>query len=445
MDKFLIVGGGGREAAFARQLAKDSMVYAVMAHNNPTIVDCAQQTGGAVCLGNINDGELVADFAAAQAIDYVFVNADNPLQAGVVDTLLAAGISTAGPTREGARIEWDKIYAMEIMARLFPEVTPFFKIITTASDIAGAQKSFAEAGKEIVVKPQGLTGGKGVKVMGEHLSDEAAAADYTAQLLATGNKVLWVEKLRGVEFTIMGLTDGNTVIAAPATYDYPYRYAGNIGAGTGGMGCFSAADGCLPFLSPTNAKACETMMRSVVADMRAYDLHFNGVINGGFFLTADGIKFMEFNARFGDPECINVLSLLESSFTDIIRAFADGTLATTRINFAPQASVVKYLVSPSYPEKGDPVTFTLPVAQLEAHGLSVLFSAAVKTGETAYQTVSSSRVAAVSAMAADIATAAAKINDNLETYFDGTLDYRIDIGTAEDLAALTRQVTNLQL
>ena len=436
MSHIIIVGGGGREAAFARKLAADSKVSALLTHRNPTIIECVENSGGTWQVDNINDGNIIADFAHRQKADLVFVNADNPLAAGVIDILQAKKIRTVGPTKQGAQIEWDKIFAMELMADLWPQYTPFFRVINAAADIIQAKEDFRAAQKDIVVKPQGLTGGKGVKVMGEHLRDIDEVAVYTQELLNAGNAVLWVEKLDGLEFTIMGLTDGKNTVCAPATYDYPYRYEGDTGPGTGGMGCFAAADG-LPFLPPAQRDECADIIAAVVARFREQKRHFNGVLNGGFFLTAEGIKFMEFNARFGDPEALNVLAVLRSSFAEVLQHMAAQTLAT--VAFAPRCSVVKYLVSPSYPHQGEALNFCLAEEELSARGLSVFYAAAERADNGGCRTVSSSRVAAITCTDTDIPTAAKRINNGLAACSDGVLEYRADIGTAAELARLNKQ------
>ena len=447
MMKIMVVGQGGRESSLAAKLAEDSVVYAALAHENPGIVAAVEKTGGRYRLADINDGNILADFALEHGVDYVFVNCDGPLAAGVVDTLLARAVKAVGPTRAGARIEWDKIYSMAVMARLFPRFTPFFRVISRPDEVPQALREFADRGLAIVVKPQGLTGGKGVKVMGKHLQTHADVERYACELLAahSGEQVLLTEKLEGLEFTLMGITDGQHTVYAPASYDYPYRYEHDRGPGTGGMGCFTDCRAHLPFMTAEQYSACTHIMDAVIRDLREQGVHFNGVLNGGFFLTAQGLRFMEFNGRFGDPEAINVLAVLQSSFADIIKALHAQTLAPDQVVFARQASVVKYLVAPAYPESGDPVSFELPLAQLAAAGLSVAFSAAVANADSAgYRTVSSSRVVAITCVAPSVAAAAEKINRCIEQHFQGGLDYRADIGSKAELERLQQAAGELR-
>ncbi|XP_060078909.1 phosphoribosylamine--glycine ligase-like [Ylistrum balloti] len=436
--KFMIVGQGGRESSFAKKLAEDSVVYAAFGHKNPTIVDIVDETGGRYITVDIKDGHKLADFAQEEAIDYVFVNCDDPLAAGIVDILLDRGIKAIGPTKAGARIEWDKIFSIQLIDRLLPQYTPVFKVISTQSDIDEAIQEFAESKLEIVVKPQGLTGGKGVKVMGKHLHSQEDVKAYIIELLEKkpGEQVLLVEKLEGLEFTIMGITDGEHTVFSPASYDYPYRYEQDKGAGTGGMGCFTDITPHLPFMTEKQYEECTHIMSEVLKDLKAQGLHFNGVLNGGFFVTEQGIKFMEFNGRFGDPEGINILSILDSNFSKILEAIYHQNLSENDVVFKQQASVVKYLVSPSYPEKGDPIRFELPIEQFESEGLSVVFSSAIRNENGDYQTVSSSRVVGISGVGDSVPEASDRINTCIDRYFSGGLEYRRDIGSAEEIERL---------
>ncbi|MCE2497672.1 MAG: hypothetical protein J4F28_01520 [Nitrosopumilaceae archaeon] len=371
--KFLLVGGGGREASFALNLAgaatkpagaaeiqsssgdgssRDApLVYAVMPHENPLIADCTRRSGGDYTIGNPSDPDTVLEYARLHSVDYAFVNADEPLANGVVDALVREGFKAVGGTKSATRIEWDKVYAMEMMSRLCPEYTPLYRVVRDERQLGDAISEFESRGMHLVVKPQGLTGGKGVKVMPEHLASYEECARYASELLgAHGGRqqVLLVEKLDGLEFTIMGLTDGTHLVMSPATYDYPYRLEGDRGPGTGGMGCFSDCD-TLPFLSDSDLEGCQTIMRRVIDDMRARGLGFTGVLNGGFFKTAGGIRFMEFNSRFGDPECLNIMSVLETPLSEVLARMWEGTLSGDTVSFANKASVCKYLVAREYP------------------------------------------------------------------------------------------------
>ena len=447
-EKFLIVGSGGRECAFAIRLAEDSRVYALMGHENPMIIQCAKHSGGKWEVGNPQDPQSVLDFAKRHGIDYTFVSSDEPLANGVVDVLLEHGFKCVGATREAARIEWDKAYSMEMTREACGEdFTPTYSIISSADEIDKAITGFKERNLQVVVKPQGLTGGKGVKVMPEHLQTYEDCAAYASELLGSrpGEKVLFVERLHGVEFTIMGITDGSTMVLSPASYDYPYRHVGDTGAGTGGMGCFTNSEKQLPFMTQKDLDDCRSMMERVTGAMRKNGTPFTGVLNGGFFKTASGIKFMEWNGRFGDPEALNVLTILEGRFSALLKSIWNKTLSDDVIKFANKASVIKYMVAKEYPEPSQvDISFMIDENSVNALGVNLFFASCVQTGKHTYQTLRTSRVVAFGALGDTIWEASELVDKAIRDYFRGDLEYRQDIGTAEYVAKLIHMAEHSQ-
>src|SRR2546430_5306579 len=233
----MIVGHGGRESALALRMAEHSRVHAFMGHANPTIVRHVEASGGSHAIGDVCDPRAVAAFARAHQVELAIVSADEPLAAGVVDALLAQGTRAVGPTRAGAEIEWNKAYARSLLSELAPEAVPEVRVVRDARGLDEAISHFGE--RPVAVKPSGLTGGKGVKVMGPHLADHEQARAYALSLLArgrSGDSVLIEEKVVGAEFTIQAISDGSAVVFPPSTYDYPFRFDGDEGPGTGGMG-----------------------------------------------------------------------------------------------------------------------------------------------------------------------------------------------------------------
>ena len=438
-DSFLIVGSGGRECAFALNLFKEVTLYAFMSHENPTIVDCVAQSSGKCVVGNVNDAKAVAEFTVKNKIDYAFVSADDPLANGVVDEMLGYGIKAVGGTKAATRIEWDKIYSIEMMQKVCPEFTPYYQAIKSKDALKSAVEEFKNRSLELVVKPQGLTGGKGVKVMPEHLKDYAACIDYASELLDKhpNEQVLLVEKLKGIEFTIMGLTDGEHLVMAPASYDYPFRFENDLGAGTGGMGCFTNNEKKLPFMNNKDLQDCQTIIQKIIDAMHDDGLCFSGVLNGGFFKTNEGIKFMEFNGRFGDPEGLNILMLLSSSFADVIKQMWHKTLAEETVNFVKKASVVKYLVAKEYPQESNEATvFTMDEKAISEMGVDVFFASSVKTADKQYQTLKKSRAIAFGALADTIENAGDLVNNAIDIFVSADLEYRSDIGAKANLDKL---------
>jgi len=440
--KTLIVGNGGRESSIAMKLAEDSSVFAVIKHENTTILDYVRKSGGKYLVGDTNDPEVITNFATKEGIDLAFVSADDPLAAGVVDSLLEAEIRAVGPTKEGSEIEWNKEYANNLIQNILPEFSPKFWV---ANDLDSIKEIIEEAKKEnieIVVKPQGLTGGKGVKVMGEHLKSYNEAKEYAEKVLedkiGSSESVIIVEKLEGIEFTIMAITDGSSVVYPPATYDYPFRFDGDKGPGTGGMGSFSDKILPLPFMTEQQYEKSEYIIEKVIQELKKQGRHFNGVLNTGLFLTKNGLKFMEFNARFGDPECMNTMTSLDCSFLDMLEQIYEKRLKPGNAKFKEKASVVKYLVAPEYSiSSGKQQTFEMDVEKIESEGFYVFFSSGVATDRANhFSTVGTSRNVAIAKIADSIPEAAEKIDDCIERNVKGPLQYRKDIGNAEEILRL---------
>lgn len=439
MEKFLIVGSGAREASFALHLVKDTQLYGVVGHENPLIIDCIRQSGGEYIVGDADDPDTVLEFARQCKVDYAFVNADQPLANGVVDILLQNDIKAIGGTQAATRIEWDKVYAMNMMRNVCPEFTPFYIIVSDERSLSEALAEFKSRNLKVVVKPQGLTGGKGVKVMPIHLPTYDDCYQYALSLLngRPNESVLLAEKLDGIEFTIMGITDGRNLVMAPASYDYPFRYEGDAGPGTGGMGCFTAAEKKLPFMTDENLSDCRTVMQRIIDEMRRAGLRFNGVLNGGFFKTTHGIRFMEFNGRFGDPEGLNVLSVLDGSLYNTLVHIWNGTVSDDVITFVKKASVTKYLVAEEYPEHSSVATdFTVDVESIEDMGIKTYFASCIRISGTKYRTLKKSRVVALGAVSDTVQEASEMVNEAIKQHIHGNLEHRPDIGSAESLQKL---------
>lgn len=436
MRKILLVGSGGREGAFALNIIKDSSVYAVIDHENPTIVDCVTSSDGKYIVANSSDPIVVSQFAIKHNVDYAFVSADNPLANGVVDALLENNIKAIGGTKEATRIEWDKIYSIEMVEKVCPEYNSFFKVISKKEELQSAVDEFIQKGLDIVVKPQGLTGGKGVKVMPEHLKNHQEALEYAQSILVEkpNEKVLLVEKLHGIEFTIMGITDGANLVMAPASYDYPFRLENDLGAGTGGMGCFTNNELKLPFMNENDLESCRIILQRIIDEMRNKKLIFNGVLNGGFFKTAQGIKFMEFNSRFGDPEALNVLSVISSPFSKLIENIWSKSISNENITFYNKASVIKYLVAKEYPNPSkEEIPFEVDEEEIKKEGVKIFYATCIKEKTKHFKTLKKSRVVAFGAISDSISEASDKVNDVIKKHVKGNLEYRKDIGSKDSL------------
>ncbi|MFI5036946.1 MAG: phosphoribosylamine--glycine ligase [Solirubrobacterales bacterium] len=439
----MIVGNGGRESALALRMAEHSEVHAFMGHANPSLVRHAGSSGGSHAIGDVCDPQAVAAFAREREIDIAMVSADEPLAAGVVDALLAQGTRAVGPTSAGAEIEWNKAFARSLLAEVAPEAVPMVRVVREAEDVDGAIASFD--GAPLAVKPSGLTGGKGVKVMGPHLESHADARDYALSLLAHRKpyeSVLIEEKIVGAEFTIQAISDGRIVLFPPSTYDYPFRFDGDEGPGTGGMGSLSMASPTLPFMTAQHYEAACSIIERVIERLAELGRHFTGVMNSGFFATADGVRVIEFNARFGDPECMNIMSLFLGDWVAAMEHICAGQLTAEDVPLREEASLVLYLVSPDYalttgsaagaPPR--PYEFELDVDAIEAQGCHVFFSSAVSVAERSYRTVGTSRAVALATTAPTLETARQRVVGCARSI--PVLEWRRDVGQESYLQGL---------
>ena len=422
------------------RMAEHSELHAFVGHENPSIVGYASASGGSHAVGDVCDPRAVAAFARARAVDLAMVSADEPLAAGVVDALLAQGTTTVGPTRAGAEIEWNKAFARSLLAEVAPEAVPSLRVLTHEREVAEAIGSFGAT--PVVVKPSGLTGGKGVKVMGPHLADHDEAAAYALGLLAQGRpgeSVLIEERITGAEFTIQAISDGRTVVFPPATYDFPFRYDGDEGPGTGGMGSLTMAGPTLPFMTAAHYEQACSIIDRIIARLGEQGRHFSGVMNSGFFATAEGVKVIEFNARFGDPECMNIMSLFSGDWPEVMEGIAAGRLAEGDVPLREEASVVLYLVSPDYALRPGPrYEFTLDREAIEAGGCHVFFSSATRIGADAYRTVGTSRAVALVSTAPTLEQARARVVDHAASV--PVLEWRRDVGDRSYLDGLAKLV-----
>ncbi|GAA5262250.1 phosphoribosylamine--glycine ligase [Methanocalculus sp. MC3] len=339
---YLVVGGGGREHALARALScnPESVLYAVMSHANPGITTLCRD----FLIASETDTEAIVRYAKSHQIDYAVIGPEAPLHAGVTDALLEIGIGCLGPTRAAARIETDKAFCRQLMKEYRIEGLPAYRIFSDPEDAVAFISSHEE---DVVIKPIGLTGGKGVKVMGEQV-DRAGAIEYARSI--QGGMVI-EERLIGEEFTLMAFVDGNSLIPMPLVQDHKRAFEGDTGPNTGGMGSYSMPDHRLPFVLDSEYAAALRIMHDVVSALDTSGSPYRGILYGQFMNTASGPKVIEFNARFGDPEAMNVLSILSSDFSEIAMRVADGTLRQSDVVFERKATVCKYVVPAGYPEK----------------------------------------------------------------------------------------------
>lgn len=428
MKKCLLLGNGGREAVIAENLAKGYCVYSILPYENPSIVEAVTTSGGKYIVGSPFDKELVEKFIKENELEYCVISSDNLLQDGLIDLAKSLGLKVFGPTSKGSKIEWSKTYALDVVNKLAPEVIIKNYNVQTIEELNNAINNYQN--DNFVVKPEGLTGGKGVKVGGIHFKGINEGYEYAKSCLEESGKVIIQDKVEGQEFTVMCFTDGKNVVPMPITFDYPYRYEKDLGPGTGGMGCLSFTNGLLPFLTKEDVSKCADLMKKTINYLNRESTEFTGVLYGGFFKTKEGIKFIEFNARFGDPEAINVLNALETPFAEVLENIVNGTLSEENCKFSQNYTFTVYIVSKDYAVKSnkEPTIFKLNTKALKEANVKLYFANAKKIGEDTYTSVSNSRLFAISTVGTDFEEIKKKVYEAIEISVDTVLDYRRDIG-----------------
>ncbi len=285
-------------------------------------------------------------------------------------------------------------------------------------------------GDNFVVKPEGLTGGKGVKVGGIHFKGKEEGFEYAKSCLEGSGNVIIQDKVEGREFTVTGLTDGKNLVITPITFDYPYRFEEDKGPGTGGMGCLGFDNGLLPFLTKEDIDVCSKLMKETIEYVNKENLEFNGVIYGGFFKCKNGIKFIEFNARFGDPESLNILNAIETPFAELFENIQNQTLSNENCKFKKTNTFTVYVVTPNYAisSSKEPCKFTLNKEEIEKQGAKVYFASTKNIEGNNYESVGNSRLFAVVCSADTMDEAKEKVYKAMEGNIDKILHYRKDIG-----------------
>ncbi len=414
----LVVGSGGREHAICWKLKQSPKVTGLF---------CAPGNGGiaqiARCVDvKATDVDGMVKWAKENAMDFVVVAPDDPLALGMVDALEEAGIPAFGPRANAAVIEASKAFSKELMKK--------YRIPTaryeTFTQLDKALAYIEAQGAPIVVKADGLALGKGVVVAATVDEAKTAAREMMEdkKFGPSGSTVVIEECMTGPEVTVLAFADGEHVYPMPASQDHKRAYDGNRGPNTGGMGAISPP----PQYTPEIAQRCmDEIFLPTIAALKAEGRPFQGVLYFGLMLTPDGPKVVEYNARFGDPECQAVLSLLDSDLMDIFTACREGTLDQLDLRWKDSAACCLVLASGGYPldyRKG------FPISGLEEAGKSaVVFHAG--TAEKDGQIVTSGgRVLGVTALgdtleqAIDNAYAAAKPISFTDMHF------RTDIGRA---------------
>ena len=423
VHKILVIGSGAREHAIVRALNRSPQkkeIYCLATNMNPGIAELCDK----LTVGNINDPKFIVSYAQEIGCALAIIGPENPLANGVANALWDACVKVVGPKKDLAQLETSKAFTRDLLKEYDIPSSPKYE---TFCSMDGVKKFLNMLGKNYVVKYDGLAGGKGVKVSGDHLHSHEKALAYCQELVDKNGKFVIEEKLIGEEFSLMSFCDGNTLKHMPAIQDHKRAYEGDTGPNTGGMGTYSDANHSLPFLSHDDIiEAHEINIKTAKAVKDKFGERYKGILYGGFMSTANGVKLIEYNARFGDPEAMNVLALLESDFIDICYGISNGTLDQVNTRFLNKATVCKYAVPEGYPAnpvKGEPIDVS------DISNPNGLFYASVDVQNGQLVEVGS-RTVAVVGMADSISEAEAVAEKELSS-IKGPLFHRIDIGTDE--------------
>ena len=424
--RVLVVGGGGREHAIVEALRRNHAdVFAAMANQNPGIRRASKD----VLLVNVTTVDEIVRWAVERQVELAIIGPEGPLERGITDALEAAGIPTVGPSREAAQLETNKEFTRDLMRDHGIHGAPrswAFGDLDAFSDFVKASDF------EFVIKPLGLTGGKGVRVWGDHFATKEEGLAYGREILEKKiggvARFLVEEKLVGEEFSLQAFCDGRSLVPAPIAQDHKRAYEGDRGPNTGGMGSFSDANHRLPFLTEDDfAGALQTMRQTVVA-MDSRGTPFKGILYGGFMATKDGPKLLEFNVRFADPEAMNVLPIFEDDFLETCQGIVEGRLPSS-LRFAPRATVCKYVVPMGYgtrPRAGEQLK--VDEDSIRTTGAKLFYASVDEKAGHLYTTTS--RSLAIVGIAATLGEAES-ISEEALAFVAGSFYARRDIGKPE--------------
>ena len=417
--RILVLGSGGREHAIVHSLASSPHVTAIYAApgNGGT---AGERVTNNVAL-NPDDADAVVAFARTKDIDLAVIGPEGPLCAGLADALRAVGIPTVGPGKDGAQLEGSKSFAKDLMVAAHIPTGES----ATFTDRESALAYLADHPAPIVVKADGLAAGKGVTVAAETAEAVAAVEEcFSGRFGEAGSKVVIEEFLEGPEVSLLAFVDGTTVMPMAPAQDHKRVADGDQGPNTGGMGVYSP----VPGVDSGDYSRMLEILEMTARALHSNGIQFRGILYGGFILTADGPKVLEYNTRFGDPETQVLLPRLNSDLAEVLMALANGELEELGLlSWTQNVAVSVVMASAGYPGEygvGKPITGIHDAEQIS--GVTV-FHAGTKIAENGELVSAGGRVLNVTAVARDFTTAVANAYQAVELIqFDGAF-FRHDI------------------
>jgi len=418
----LIIGHGAREHVIGETLVNSgAILFAFMSFKNAGLEDLSRN----IKIHSETDFREIIDFSKQNKIDFAVIGPEAPLVLGIVDALEKGGIPCVGPKIEAAQLEGSKIFARNLLQKYQIKSNVASQMFDSMDSIKSYIKDIGV--ENIVVKPEGLTGGKGVKVYGDHLFSQQDILDYCQELVRSKERFLLEEKVVGEEFTLQTFTDGMNIIGTPLVQDHKRAYENDKGPNTGGMGSYSMADHLMPFITKNDVENALLDMKKTVAAVKAETgVKYKGFLYGQFMKSAEGLKLIEFNARFGDPEAMNVLPLMKTNFIDICWDLINESLSNVA-EFQRKATVCKYLAPEGYPanpKKDEEVK--IDKEKINNIGAKYYYASVYRKGGKIYTTTS--RAMGVLGIA-DSLEDAEKISESGVACIEGKLFHRKDVGT----------------
>lgn len=448
--KILLIGSGARENAIYDVLKKS--------RHNPEVfvfgktLNPGMKEASLLETGDLEDLDAIKVFALKTNPDLAIIGPDNPIGVGVADVLKSLGIPTFAPVKSLARLESSKSFTRDLITKYQITGNPKFKVFTSESNqeqiIDFIQK---ELDSDYVVKYDALLGGKGVKLSKEHLKTVQDGLNYALECIAECGKVVIEEKFIGPEFSLLFFADGKTVVPMPVVQDHKRAYNNDEGPNTGGMGTFSDKNHLLPFITQDDLNQATKITEQIQQALKSETgLDYCGIMYGGFIKTKNGVKVIEYNARFGDPEAMNVIPLLDTDFVDIVLACIDQKLDSLPIKFKDLASVCLYIVPANYPdgpalsEQDKLITFEKQVFLIpDLYTYFASVDCVLEDENTITLKLSSSRALSFTGLAETIEQARLVALKGVEL-IRGKIFYRTDIGSAELINKKVNQVQTFQ-
>lgn len=352
MPNILVIGSCAREHSIIKKIKHNSdiNVYCIGNNKNPGILELVDE------FLLYTDNNKILEYCLEKNINIVVVGPEKYLANAIVDLLQKNNIDCIGPIKDLAKIETDKFYCRQLLENNnLEKYNPKYKCynsLDTKDEMDNYFLFIKGLDFNYVIKPTGLCSGKGVKVSGLHFSNDLEGFIYSKKCIESGQPIIIEEKIIGKEFTLMSYSDGINLSHMPVVIDFKLLEE-NKGPNTGSMGCISYTNHMAPFLTINDITLAQNLNKKIVSILhKNTGSYYKGILYGSFIKCVDGsIKLIEYNARYGDPECVNILELLESNLLDIYQAIINQTLNDINIYYEKTNIVSKYLVPKNYPEK----------------------------------------------------------------------------------------------